>query len=97
MASRIFFAWRMFETARAQEERNLMSSVRAKARKSSNPLRDLPGAEFKRRYRLPKKAVRFLCRELRRLTGLKSSQRVTLEEKVINVFGINIFDTSFSP
>lgn len=83
MASRMYFAWRMFETARAQDERNLTSIGRARARNSSNPLRDLPEAEFKRRYRLPKAAVRFLCRELRQLAGLKSSQRVPLEDKVM--------------
>lgn len=82
MASRYFFAWRMFARARARDERNNMASVRARTRISTNPQFDITDTEFRRRYRLPKKVFEFLCKELKTLTDLKPSQRVTLETKV---------------
>lgn len=65
------------------------------------PLFHLTETQFKHRYRLSKKVFKFLCRELRRLTNLRSSQSVSLEHKVckypnvflalIKVHGISFF------
>lgn len=65
------------------------------------PLFHLTETQFKHRYRLSKKVFKFLWRELRRLTNLRSSQSVSLEHKVckypnvflalIKVHGISFF------
>lgn len=85
MAGRYFFAWRMFESAKKQDERNYMACVRARARTSSDPLTELTEGEFMKRYRLTKKAFKYLCQQLKRVSGLKASQRVSLETKVRHV------------
>ncbi|XP_069358752.1 putative nuclease HARBI1 [Maniola hyperantus] len=73
----------MFAAAKAQDDRNYTASEEAMARASFNPLLDLTERQFKDRYRLSKKVFKFLCNELRRLTDLRSSQRVSLEHKVL--------------
>ncbi|CAH2208175.1 jg26288 [Pararge aegeria aegeria] len=83
MAGRYFFAWRMFAAAKAQDDRNYNTSVEASARASFNAFNDLTGRQFRERYRYSKKLFKFLCLELRRLTNLRSSQRVSLEHKVL--------------
>lgn len=85
MAARSFFAWRMLIEARAQDERDQLRNHRARLRTISNPLYDLPDQEFQRNYRLSKDCFAFLCEELRQLTDLKSSQRVSLETKVSGI------------
>lgn len=82
MARRFFFAWRMFEAARIQDSRNLNSQAEARARASFDPVLQLTETQFKDRYRLSKKLFKFLCKELRRWTNLRSSKRVSLEHKV---------------
>ncbi|XP_049886672.1 putative nuclease HARBI1 [Pectinophora gossypiella] len=83
MTARHFFAWRLFATTREQDDRYYMANVCARARVSFDPLLDLTDQEFRNRYRFPKKAFKFLCQELKRLTRLRSSQRVSLETKVL--------------
>ena len=54
----------------------------AKLRKNIDPM-DIHDTEFKNRYRLNKKAFRFLTEQLRQKTSLKSSSRISLELAVI--------------
>lgn len=82
MTGRFFFGWKMVAAAKAQDERNYNSTVEARARASINPLIDLTERQFIDRYRLSKKLFKTLCKDLRRLTNLRSSQRVSLEHKV---------------
>ncbi|CAK1582363.1 unnamed protein product [Parnassius mnemosyne] len=73
----------MFAAAKAQDDRNYNANVERRARASFNPLLHLTGKQFKDRYRISKKVFKFLCKELRSLTNLRSSQRVSLEHKVL--------------
>ncbi|CAB3233994.1 unnamed protein product [Arctia plantaginis] len=83
MTGRRFFAWRMFAAAKAQDDRNFNTSVEARARASFDPLLHLTEKQFRERYRLTKKSFKFLCAELRRTTNLRSTQRMSLEHKVL--------------
>lgn len=82
MAARLFFIWNMFTTAKQQDDQNNIRKIRARSRASFDPYVVLSETEFRNRYRLSKAAFQRLCRELRSSTSLKSSQRVTLKEKV---------------
>lgn len=82
MASRNFFAWRMLVTAEMQDDRNRLRDQRAVIRSSFDPIIHLTDSEFRNRYRLTKEAVLFLCKELERLTDLKKTQQISIEEKV---------------
>jgi len=64
LESHNYFVWNIFVTAGAQDKRNFLTSGRAKAWKYDNDLINLPSGEFTRIYRLTKKAVKFLCKEL---------------------------------
>lgn len=68
-------AWNMLTAAQAQDERNFNNN--------NNIF-----IEFRNRYRLSKKTYRILCKQLRQLTSLRSTQRVTLEVKVSPIFVI---------
>ncbi|XP_063893081.1 putative nuclease HARBI1 [Helicoverpa armigera] len=83
MAGRFFFAWRMFAAAKARDERNKSARIGARARASFNPLVHLTETQFRRRYRLPKNIFKLLCSELKQSTNLRSTQRVSLEHKVL--------------
>ncbi|CAH2095445.1 unnamed protein product [Euphydryas editha] len=83
MAGRFFFAWRMLAAAQAQDNHNYTATRNARARASFEPLIDLTERQFRARYRLSKKVFKYLCRELRRLTNLRSSQRVSMQHKVL--------------
>lgn len=97
MAARIFFAWRMFAAAKAQDDREYNTKKEAKARACSKPLKQLTETQFKSRYRLTKQKFKELCRELRQLTNLRSSQRVSLEHKVCSCdgFGVTVYLPNF--
>ncbi|XP_048482845.1 putative nuclease HARBI1 isoform X1 [Plutella xylostella] len=81
MAARSYFAWLLLKKEQPQDRS--YTRVRAKARASSNPLKYLSDNEFKNRYRLSKISFKRLCMDLRRHGGLRSTQRVKLEEKVL--------------
>lgn len=48
-------------------------------------LLNLSDIEFKNRFRLSKSAFKFLCTELRLKTSIKSTKRISLEEKVLHI------------
>ncbi|XP_022816531.1 uncharacterized protein LOC111349602 [Spodoptera litura] len=82
MAARSYFAWRMMAEAaemdrREEERENLL--LRRKLLSASL----ISDTHFVQRYRLTKDAYKFLCEKLRDLTNLRSSQRVSLETKVL--------------
>ncbi|KAL4702557.1 hypothetical protein ACJJTC_005089 [Scirpophaga incertulas] len=83
MSGRLFFSWRMF--AAAGDRDNLIFSINrnARARGKLNPVSDLSGSQFRRRYRLTKEMFKRLCQELKQNTNLRSSQRVSIEIKVL--------------
>ncbi|KOB66548.1 Uncharacterized protein OBRU01_21073, partial [Operophtera brumata] len=56
--------------------------LQAERRNAQDPT-DIPDREFVNRYRLTKPAFQYLCQELSTKTSLKSSQRVSLEYKVL--------------
>ncbi|KAL4719624.1 hypothetical protein ACJJTC_014711 [Scirpophaga incertulas] len=83
MSGRLFFSWRMFAAARDRD--NLIFSINrnARARGKLNPVSDLSGSQFRRRYRLTKEMFKRLCQELKQNTNLRSSQRVSIEIKEV--------------
>lgn len=68
--------------AKAQDDRDYNARREARARASFKPLEQLTERQFKDRYRLSKRNFKILCKELRRLTNIRSTQRVSLEHKV---------------
>lgn len=82
MVARSFFAWKLLVAAQTQDERNHLRRKRTAFRKTLNPLHDLGDVEFRNRYRFTKEAFLFLCHELEQLTSLKSTQQISLQEKV---------------
>lgn len=82
MAAKFFFAWSMFAAAEAQDNRDYSAKCNARARASIDPLLDLTERQFRDRYRISKKMFKWLCRELKTSTNLRSSQRVSLQLKV---------------
>ncbi|KAL0808781.1 hypothetical protein ABMA28_012461 [Loxostege sticticalis] len=65
------------------QEKTQRLRIDARARYKYNPLLCLSENEFKRRYRISKRRFNRLCAELKRLTSLRSSRRVSLELKVL--------------
>ncbi|XP_045541630.1 putative nuclease HARBI1 [Papilio machaon] len=66
---------------------NEVRDTREITRKTLNRRRfnllNLSDIEFKNRFRLSKSASKFLCAELRQKTSIKSTKRISLEEKVL--------------
>ncbi|KAL4709271.1 hypothetical protein ACJJTC_013331 [Scirpophaga incertulas] len=85
MSGRLFFSWRMVAAARDRDDLIFSINRNARARGKLNPVSDLGGSQFRRRYRLTKEMFKRLCQELKQKTNLRSSQRVSIEIKSIMI------------
>lgn len=81
LRSRNYFARRLL--AAAQDERNELRRMRTEGRELLDSLEDLTENELVNIYRLTKGAAIHLCDELRELTNLRPTQRISLETKVL--------------
>lgn len=75
ITGRFVFAWKMLLAAQIQDEYNDLRRKRAALRRMCDPF-ELGETELRKRYRLSKGAVLHLCKKLKQVTDLKSTQRL---------------------
>ncbi|XP_041968773.1 putative nuclease HARBI1 [Aricia agestis] len=84
MSGKAYLAWNMLALASREDERREQGRFQASVRKClGHPLENLSDNNFIKEYRLSKEAFEYLCGLLRAHTDLKSSQRVSLDTKVL--------------
>ncbi|XP_045506222.1 uncharacterized protein LOC123702489 [Colias croceus] len=83
MSARAYFAFNMLEEAELADGRNAQKRHEAHMRSQMDPLRYTTERRFVKLYRLSKLAFVDLCELLRQHTSLKSTQRTSLEAKVL--------------
>ncbi|RVE45217.1 hypothetical protein evm_010107 [Chilo suppressalis] len=84
MSARSYFAWNMITAATYQDERYDQANFQANIRKRiENPLKHISENNFIKEYRLNNEAFEDLCDLLVYYTDLRSTQRVSLESKVL--------------
>ncbi|CAG9135385.1 unnamed protein product [Plutella xylostella] len=78
-----YLAWRLIQESQRNEnndQREVTNRAVLRAKFNYNALSE---NEFQRRYRLSTNTFRFLCEELKEITPLRASTRMTLEHKVL--------------
>ncbi|KAF9811668.1 hypothetical protein SFRURICE_011031 [Spodoptera frugiperda] len=82
--NRTYFAYDMLETAALEDDRQEQRKYQSNMRKIlKNNFENISDTKFIKLYRLTKEVFKKLCDLLRQHTNLKSSQRVSLESKVL--------------
>lgn len=91
MFNRNYLGWRMLRDAQLADERYEQRTYAAHMRTKLDPLRYKSDRKFIKLYRLTKESFMHLCDLLGQHTELRSTQRVSLEEKVSEIKLVGTF------